>query len=131
MASDGSNSNFSFTEGNTPTYEKSISTLKSEGWITSDGVLAPAHDVANIHWGNGWRMPTNAEFDALINNCDWTWTTMNGVKGYVVCGRDAYASKSIFFFLRPAMVIGLRSAMTTMIGPTTGHQFRLQTIAPH
>ena len=96
VASDGSNSNFSFSTSNTPTYGKSISILRSEGWITSDGVLAPEHDAANIHWGNGWRMPTKAEFDALRNNCDWTWTTQNGASGYIVKGREEYASNSIF-----------------------------------
>ena len=96
VASDGSNSDFSFESDNTPTYGKSISTLQSEGWITSDAVLAPSHDAATVHWGNGWRMPTKDEFDALRNNCDWTWTKQNGVNGYVVKGRGAYASKSIF-----------------------------------
>ena len=96
VASDGSNSNFSFSGGNTPTYSKSISTLQSEGWLTSDGVLAPEHDAATVHWGNGWRMPTKDELSALNNKCDWTWTTLNGVIGYVVKGRGAYASKSIF-----------------------------------
>ena len=96
VASDGSNSDFSFSSDNTPTYEKSISTLKYKGWITSDGVLAPEHDAANIHWGNGWRMPTKDEFDALLSNCDWTWTKQSGVNGYVVKGRGAYASNSIF-----------------------------------
>ena len=94
VASDGSNSNFSFSGGNTPTY--SISTLQSEGWITSDGVLAPSHDAATVHWGSGWRMPTKDELSALNNKCDWTWTTLNGVNGYVVKGRGAYASNSIF-----------------------------------
>ena len=58
VASDGSNSNFSFTESNTPTYNKSVSTLQSEGWITAEGVLAPEHDAAHAHWGGDWRMPT-------------------------------------------------------------------------
>ena len=96
VASDGSNSDFSFLVSNTPTYHKYIYELQSEGWITSDGVLAPEHDAANIHWGNGWRMPTDDELTALNNKCDWTWTTMNGVNGYIVKGRGAYASNSIF-----------------------------------
>ena len=41
-------------------------------------------------------MPTRQEFDDLNNKCDWTWTTMNGVKGYIVRGRGSYASNSIF-----------------------------------
>lgn len=100
VASDGSSSNFSFSSGNTPTYSKTISTLQSEGWIvTKDGtnVLAPEHDAAQVQWGGGWRMPTYQElYDLCYNKCDWTWTTQNGVNGYIVRGRGEYASNSIF-----------------------------------
>ena len=96
VASDGSNSNFSFNYSITPTYDKDISTLQTEGWITSDGVLAPEYDAAHVHWGGEWRMPTKQDFEELISKCDWTWAT-NGVNGYVVRGRGAYASASIFF----------------------------------
>ena len=96
VASDGSSSNFSFGSGNTPTYNKSNSTLQSEGWITSAGVLAPEHDAAHVHWGGDWRMPTDQELKDLESKCDWTWTTTNGVNGYVVTGRGAYAGASIF-----------------------------------
>ena len=96
VASDGSNLDFSFANSNIPTYGKDVSTLNSEGWTTSENILAPEHDAANIHWGNGWRMPTEDELRALESYCDWTWTTQNGVKGYVIKGRGAYASNSIF-----------------------------------
>ena len=100
VATDGSSSNFSFGSSNTPTYNKSIATLHSEGWIVSkDGtyVLAPEHDAAQVQWGGGWRMPTYQElYDLCYNKCDWTWTTQNGVNGYVVRGRGGYASNSIF-----------------------------------
>ena len=99
VASDGSNSNFSFDSSNAPTYKKSIATLQSEGWIVSKNgtyVLAPEHDAAQVQWGGDWRMPTRQEFYDLNNKCEWTWTTMNGVKGYIVRGRDSYASNSIF-----------------------------------
>ena len=79
--------------------QKSISTLQSEGWIVSQNgtyVLVPEHDAAQVQWGGGWRMPTKQEFDDLNNKCDWTWTTQNGVNGYIVRGRGAYASNSIF-----------------------------------
>ena len=95
----GTTFDFNFTQSNTPTYEKSIDTLLSQGWIVSkDGiyVLAPSHDAAQVQWGGGWRMPTNQELCDLCNKCDWTWTTMNGVNGYIVRGRDGYASNSIF-----------------------------------
>ena len=98
-ACDGSSSYFSFCEVNTPTYNKSLENLENEGWIVSqDGtyVLVPEHDAAQVQWGRGWRMPTYQELDDLTSKCDWTWTTMNGVNGYVVRGRDDYASNSIF-----------------------------------
>ena len=41
-------------------------------------------------------MPTLQELEDLYYNCDWTWMTTNGVNGYVVRGRDGYASASIF-----------------------------------
>ena len=96
VASDGSNSNFSFTSDITPTDNKSVSTLQSEGWITADGVLAPEYDAAKKHWGGDWRMPTKQEFDDLISQCDWTWGSKNGVNGYIVLGKGDYSSKSIF-----------------------------------
>ncbi len=100
VATDGSSSNFSFGSSNTSTYNKSIATLQSEGWIISqDGtyVLAPEHDAAQVQWGGGWRMPTYQElYDLCYNKCDWTWTTQNGVNGYIVRGRGDYASNSIF-----------------------------------
>ena len=96
VASDGSSANFSFASFNTPTYDKNDATLQSEGWILVGGVLAPEHDAAHVQWGGSWRMPTKQELVSLIDNCDWTWTTMNGVNGYIVRGRGNYISSSIF-----------------------------------
>ena len=96
VASDGSVSSFSIQEENVPTYGKAITELRHEGWITVDGVLAPEHDAAHVQWGGGWRIPTKQELDDLNSKCDWTWITKDGVNGYIVCGRGAYASNSIF-----------------------------------
>ena len=96
VASDGSNSNFSFAYRNAWTHFRSISTLRSEGWITMDNVLASEHDAAQKHWGGEWRLPTKQEFGDIINKCDWTWTTTKGINGYIVRGRGEYASASIF-----------------------------------
>lgn len=87
---------FSFSSGNCPTYGKNNSQLQSEGYIDATGNLVAAHDAATAHLGAAWRMPTEAELSALINNCDTEWTTRNGVTGRLVKGRGAYASKSIF-----------------------------------
>ena len=96
VASDGSSSNFSFNTSDTPTANKNESALREEGWITADGVLALKHDAAHVHWGGKWRMPTVQELNELSDKCDWTWTKMNGVDGYVVRGRGDYASANIF-----------------------------------
>ena len=87
---------FSFSEGNCPTYDKSNPQLQSAGYIDSTGNLVAAHDAAMAHLGAPWRIPTDDEIDALINNCDTEWTTRNGVTGRLVKGRGAYESKSIF-----------------------------------
>ena len=92
----GTTFSFSFEPSNCPTYEKSESQLKEGGWLTDGGVLAPEHDAAQAHWGGAWRMPTKQELDDLVNKCDWNETTLNGVKGWIVTGRDAYKSDSIF-----------------------------------
>ena len=109
VASDGSSSNFSFDSSNTPTYNKSIATLKRESWITADSVLASKHDAAHVHWGGEWRMPTDAEFSALISNCTTTWITTNGVSGRLVTGKGAYADRSIFL---PAAGFGYNSILS-------------------
>ena len=102
VASDGSSSDFNFSDQNSAiyTYGKDIATLQSgnenEKWITADGVLAPAHDAAQAHWGGAWRMPTKQDLDDLVGKCDWNWTTLNGVQGWTVTGRGTYASASIF-----------------------------------
>ena len=44
-------------------------------------VLDLEDDAAHVNLGGTWRMPTDAEFAELIDNCTWEWTTMNGVFG--------------------------------------------------
>ena len=50
--------------------------------------LPSSADAAAANWGNGWRMPTKTEFEELLNNCTWQWTTRNGVDGYLVTGTN-------------------------------------------
>ena len=51
-------------------------------------------DAARQILGGTWRTPTYYDWDELIDNCTWTWQTLNGVKGYLVTGRNG---KTIFF----------------------------------
>ncbi len=85
-----------FSEFSCPTMEKDNWALMSAGYIDSTVNLVAAHDAATVHLGAPWRMPTDAEFSALIKNCTTTWTTQNGVYGRLVTGKGAYANRSIF-----------------------------------
>ena len=101
VATDGSSTDFSFEADNTPTWPDDDDYddedfLKDGGWIEDDGVLVPEHDAAHIHWGGDWRMPTLEELENLVEKCVWTWKEVNGVGGYVVRGKGAYASAGIF-----------------------------------
>ena len=68
-------------------------TITRYGTVDNKTVLDLEDDVANVKWGGSWRIPTIAEQDELRNNCTWTWTTLNGVNGYIVTGPNG---KSIF-----------------------------------
>ncbi|MBP3471153.1 MAG: hypothetical protein J6K41_02830 [Paraprevotella sp.] len=58
------------------------------GTVDNKTVLDPEDDVAHVKWGGSWRMPTSSEINELLNKCSWTWTTQNGVYGYVVTSRS-------------------------------------------
>ncbi len=61
----------SYDEDNCKTWKRSM------GDIGGD----PEYDAARANWGSNWRLPTDPEFEELINNCDSEWTTQNGVAG--------------------------------------------------
>ena len=65
--------------------------------VDSISVLYLEDDVAHIKWGGTWRIPTRAQIEELLDNCTWTWTTMNDVNGYKVTSKKpGYSDKSIF-----------------------------------
>ncbi|MBO5848484.1 MAG: DUF1566 domain-containing protein [Bacteroidales bacterium] len=76
-----------YSSSTSATYGLSISQLESQGYIDGAGNLNPQYDAAAANWGGDWRMPTEAEMRELIDNCTWTWTTQNGVKGYKVTSK--------------------------------------------
>lgn len=63
-----------------------ISTLYSS--VGSSSSSEGYYEYVTIYVGNGKtsRMPTDDEFQELINNCTWEWTKKSGVKGYEVTG---------------------------------------------
>ena len=56
----------------------------------TDGIttLEAGDDPATAAWGSIWRTPTFDEIKELLDKCDWTWTTKNGVNGYTVTGNN-------------------------------------------
>lgn len=50
--------------------------------------LDSCDDAASTAWGEGWRVPTKAEMEELKQRCKWTWTSLNGAKGYCVTGEN-------------------------------------------
>lgn len=59
-------------------------------------IAGTQYDVAHMKWGDSWKIPTSAQIDELQNRkyCEWIWTFLNGVKGYIVTSK--LNGKSIF-----------------------------------
>lgn len=47
-----------------------------------------SNDIVTSSWGSEWHTPTINDLKELINNCQWTWTSLNGTKGYEVRGNN-------------------------------------------
>lgn len=96
-------------------YKYSYYVLNQEGYRVhhyvdiGSNISATQYDVARAIWRDNWRIPTNAEWEELLNRCIWTWTTYKGVNGYKVtgpngnsiflCKSDRYYSSSCLEFV--------------------------------
>ncbi len=49
-------------------------------------------DAARWVLGDGWRIPTDEQWKELIQGCEWTASTINGISGYKVSSRTRNAS---------------------------------------
>lgn len=70
-------------------WNSTSSTLKKYNTSTSYGentdgmsTLRSEDDAARVNMGGDWRMPTQAEFQELLDNTNKEWTQVNGVNGY-------------------------------------------------
>lgn len=67
-----------------------------EGFGTSEyyksnigkNIAASEHDVAHVKWGGAWRMPTEAQWLELMNECNRKWVTLSGVHGVLLTGAN-------------------------------------------
>lgn len=79
---------------------KKYNTRSSYGTVDNKTQLEPEDDAAHITLGGSWRLPTDAEWTELVNNCICTWTNDyngTGVAGRIVTSKvDGYTDNSIF-----------------------------------
>lgn len=86
-----SSDNIKFNKYNT------YNTNYDNGHVDHKTSLDLADDVAYVQWGGNWRMPTKAELYELIEYCTWTWTEVNGIRGYRINSiKYGYTDRSIF-----------------------------------
>lgn len=59
------------------------------GTVDNKYVLDLEDDAAHHTLHGGWRMPSEKEWEELIDemNCEWVWTTQNGISGYLVTSK--------------------------------------------
>lgn len=76
---------------------KSVYDKPSYTMTENINTLTSGCDVAAVRMGGSWRMPTDAEWSKLRSECDWQWTTVDGVDGYKVSGTvEGYTDNWIF-----------------------------------
>ena len=64
----------------------SSSNCLTDGQEIGDISGNPQYDAARANWGGSWRMPTIEEFEELIEECEWEWTSEGENRGYRVTG---------------------------------------------
>ena len=77
----------SYTWGNYAWADGSADKLTK--YCPADGLtfLGGGDDAAYKNLGDGWFIPDTNCWEQLKENCDWTWTTQNGVTGYLVTSK--------------------------------------------
>lgn len=63
------------------------------GAITED--LSLSQDAARANLGEPWRMPSEADFQELVDNCTSVWTSLNGMNGILFTSN--VNGKTLFF----------------------------------
>ncbi len=84
----------SYSSGSSPASGIRSSDLISKGVTDKKGNLTAKYDAATKQWGENWRMPTKAEYQELLDKCEWNKKTINGIEGYLVS--SGVNSNSIF-----------------------------------
>lgn len=54
-------------------------------------ICGTEYDMAAALWGEGWRLPSEAEMAELIEKCNWSWEIRDGVTGAKIVGPNGNA----------------------------------------
>ncbi|MBR5084277.1 MAG: TIR domain-containing protein [Prevotella sp.] len=66
----------------------SKSDLGNNDYTDNLTVLLGEDDPAMTNWGDGWHTPTKAQWEELLDNTTKTWTTQNGVNGWLFTAKN-------------------------------------------
>ena len=76
-----------YSWGETAPKAKYVKDGYSAGYEVLDDISGnPKYDAATANWGEGWRMPTQAEYIELLQSCSLQWTKQNNVSGIKITG---------------------------------------------
>lgn len=83
-------STYKYCNGSSSTLTKycNNSSYGNNGFTDNKTQLELSDDAARANWGGAWRMPTDAEWTELYEQCTWTWTTQKGMNGYKVMSKS-------------------------------------------
>ena len=73
----------------------SWSSIVFKKYTTTDATLELEDDVAHVHMGGSWHMPTPDQIQELLDNTTSTWTTQDGVNGRLFTSKKG-GTKPIF-----------------------------------
>ena len=79
-------STYKYCNGSSNSLTK-YNTNKHAGTVDNKTQLELTDDAAYMNWGGSWRMPTDAEWTELREQCTWTWITLNRINGYSVTSK--------------------------------------------
>ena len=78
---------YKYCEGTEKTLTK-YCTNSEYGRVDHKQILEPMDDAAQVNWGGRWKVPSEADADELLENCIWTWDTINNISGCKVQGKN-------------------------------------------
>lgn len=103
----------SYKWGTSPSIRK-YCTDNQNGIVDNKTVLELEDDAARANWGGDWRMPTNEEFQELLDGTTQQTATVNGIRGVRLTSKTN--GKSIYF---PA--VGYRMLSEMKLGGEGGY----------